>query len=110
MKAQPASALVVVVVPLLFQTGFEAYCDRVVSVVAPRTQRIERVMRRDGVSGAQVEERMSAQLSDEEYEKRADLVIHNDGDIAELERASDKVWADLALLRSADQKPPDVSN
>src|SRR5476649_1419391 len=30
MKAPPASAMVVVVVPLLLQTGFDAYCDRVV--------------------------------------------------------------------------------
>src|SRR5450631_2860944 len=48
--AQPPSALVVVVVPLLLQTGFDADCDKVVSVVASRAVRLKRVMQRDGIS------------------------------------------------------------
>jgi dephospho-CoA kinase len=99
MKAQPASAMVVVVVPLLLQTGFDAYCDRVVCVVAPRALRVERVIRRDGVPAAQVEARMAAQLSDEEYEIRADIVIRNDGDLAALQHAAEEAWARLLRLR-----------
>src|ERR1700681_194138 len=49
MRALPASAMVVVVVPLLLQSGFDSYCDQVVSVVAPRAQRVERAMLRDGI-------------------------------------------------------------
>jgi dephospho-CoA kinase len=93
--AQPPTANVVVVVPLLFQSGFEAHCDTVVSVVAPRALRVERVMRRDNVTAAQVEERMAAQLDDDAYERRADVVIRNDGDLAALERESSDAWAKL---------------
>ena len=93
--AQPASENVVVVVPLLFQSGFESHCDKVVSVIAPRALRAERVMRRDNVSAAQVEERMAAQLDDEAYERRADVVIRNDGDLAALEREADGAWTKL---------------
>lgn len=95
MRAQPASEMVVVVVPLLLQSGFDSYCDQVVSVVAPRAQRVERAMRRDGMSADQVEKRMAAQLSDEEYEKRADVVVRNDGDMDALERAVDEAWSEL---------------
>jgi dephospho-CoA kinase len=94
-NALPASANVVVVVPLLFQSGFETHCDTVVSVVAPRAQRVERVMRRDKVTAAQVEERMAAQLDDEAYERRADVVIRNQGDLTALERAANGAWAEL---------------
>jgi dephospho-CoA kinase len=94
-KAQPPTANVVVVVPLLFQSGFETHCDTVVSVVAPRAQRVERVMRRDNVSAGRVEERMAAQLDDDAYEQRADVVIRNDGDLAALERASSDAWSKL---------------
>jgi dephospho-CoA kinase len=52
-------------------------------------------MRRDGISAAQVEKRMAAQLSDEEYEKRADIVIRNDGDLVALERAVGEAWSEL---------------
>ena len=95
MRSLPASEMVVVVVPLLFQSGFDSYCDQVVSVIAPRAQRIERAMRRDGMSSEQVEKRMAAQLSDEEYEKRADIVVRNDGDMDALERAGDEAWSEL---------------
>jgi dephospho-CoA kinase len=95
MREQPASAMVVVVVPLLLQSGFDSYCDQVVSVVAPRAQRVERAMRRDGISAEQVEKRMAAQLTDDEYEKRADLVIRNDGDMDALERAVGEAWSEL---------------
>ena len=95
MRALPASEMVVVVVPLLLQSGFDSYCDQVVSVVAPRAQRVERAMRRDGMSSGQVEKRMAAQLSDEEYEKRADIVVRNDGDMDALERAVDEAWSEL---------------
>jgi dephospho-CoA kinase len=102
MRAQPASEMVVVVVPLLLQSGFDSYCDQVVSVVAPRAQRVERAMRRDGMSSDQVEKRMAAQLSDEEYEKRADIVVRNDGDMAALERAVDEAWSELERLSRED--------
>jgi dephospho-CoA kinase len=100
MREHPASAVVVVVVPLLFQSGFDTYCDQVVSVVAPRAQRAERAMRRDGITKDQVEKRMAAQLSDEEYEKRADIVIRNDGDLDALERAVDEAWTEFERRRS----------
>jgi dephospho-CoA kinase len=109
-KAQPASVVVVVVVPLLLQTGFETYCDRVVSVIAPAAQRIERVMRRDGSSARAAQERMAAQLSDEEYEKGADVVIRNDGDLAALDRASAVAWDELMALRREDQRAPEASS
>lgn len=110
MTALPESAMVVVVVPLLSQSGFDALCDCVVSVVAPRALRMKRVMHRDGISGAHVEDRMAAQLSDAEYEQRADIVIHNEGDLAALESACVEAWSELVRLRDEDQILPDASN
>jgi len=110
MRAYPASAMVVVIVPLLLQTGFDELCDCIVSVVAPRELRVKRVMRRDSMRAVGVEQRMAAQLSDEEYEKRADIVIKNDGDLAALERASARAWAKLVRLRDARQRLPEASN
>jgi dephospho-CoA kinase len=67
------------------------------------------LIRRDGVPAAQVEARMAAQLSDEEYEVRADIVIRNDGDLAALQHAAEEAWARLVRLRGDGQKPPDAS-
>lgn len=109
-KAQPASANVVVVVPLLFRSGFETHCDKVVSVVAPHAMRVERIIRRDHISKAQVEDRMAAQVEYEAYELRADVVIRNDGDLTALERASDDAWMELTKSAGNDQSGSAPSN
>ena len=96
----PPSAVVVVVVPLLFESGFDRNCQTVVAVVAPEEVRMRRVMVRDGSSRADVRARMQAQLPDAEYEKRANLVVRNDGDEADLGREVDAAWS--AIKRSSD--------
>lgn len=96
--AQPSDEIVVVVVPLLFESGFDQHCDRAVAVIADPDTRRARVAARDGVSEEQVAARMNAQLADEEYARRADHVIRNDGDRAHLEQQVDDLWR---MLRSA---------
>lgn len=93
--AQPASAMVVVVVPLLFESGFERSCDQVVAVVAAPDVRRQRLQDRDGISGTEIEARMKAQLPEGEYEKRAGLLIRNDGNLTALGREVDRAWEKL---------------
>lgn len=64
---------------ILFEAGFEDTVDFVVTVYAPMEVRIRRVQARDGLTEAQVRERMAAQSDDEEKCRRADYVIVNDG-------------------------------
>lgn len=64
---------------ILFESGTQATCDKIIVVVAPLEIRIQRVMERDRLSREQVRERVQHQWSDEERIKNADFVIHNDG-------------------------------
>lgn len=86
------ATMVVVVVPLLFESGFDRNCQKVVAVVAPQEVRLRRVMDRDGAAEAAVRARMRAQLPDGDYERRADLVIRNTGAEADLRREVDAAW------------------
>ena len=65
--------------PLLFEARFEVICDLTVAVTAPRELRLQRITSRDGISRADAERRIDAQLSDAELEERVDLVIRNVG-------------------------------
>jgi dephospho-CoA kinase len=96
----PPSAVVVVVVPLLFESGFDRNCQTVVAVVAPEELRMRRVMARDGSSRPDVLARMQSQLPEAEYEKRANLVVRNDRGEAALGREVDAAWS--AITRSSD--------
>jgi dephospho-CoA kinase len=92
---QPPDAMVVVVVPLLFESGFERSCDQVLAVTAPPEQRRQRLQERDGISGTEVEARMRAQLPDAEHERRAGIIIRNDGNLTALGREVDRAWNKL---------------
>lgn len=92
---QPPSAVIVVVVPLLFQSNFQSNCDRVVAVIAQPDLRRQRIAERDGLTGTEIEARMRAQLPEAEYERRADIIVRNDGNLTALGREVDKAWEKL---------------
>ena len=66
---------------ILFEAGFDDAVDSVVMVYAPEALRVERAMKRDHATEAQIRARIAAQLDDEEKRKRADYVIYTDGSI-----------------------------
>lgn len=59
-------------------------CRCLVVVMADRNIRLNRIMERDGITKKAAENRINAQLSDEEYLKNADYVIYNNGDLSRL--------------------------
>ena len=65
-------------VPLLFETGMDALCDVTWLITADPEIRIARVMARDGLIREQVIRRMESQMSDEDRARRATRVIRND--------------------------------
>jgi dephospho-CoA kinase len=93
--AQPAGRVIVVVVPLLFESKFESNCDVVVAVVAPPDVRRQRIAERDGLTTGEIEARMRAQLPDAQYERRANIVVRNDGNLTALGREVDRAWEQI---------------
>lgn len=64
---------------VLFEAGFENLVDKIMVVTAPEELRIERVMRRDGLSREQVLLRMAHQVPEKEKISKADFVINTAG-------------------------------
>ncbi len=62
---------------ILFESGSDQLCDYIVTVIADFDYKIERIMKRDGVSEAQVLERMNNQSNDDYKIKKSDFVIRN---------------------------------
>ena len=67
--------LVVLDIPLLFETGATERCDYVLVVSAPPRVQRERVMRRPGMSEGRFAGILRAQLPDSEKRRRADFVV-----------------------------------
>jgi dephospho-CoA kinase len=90
--AAPPNAVVVHDVPLLAENNLAKGYDLVVVVEAPEEARIRRLRESRGMSEPDARARMSAQASDAQRRAVADVVIENDGDLAELAAAVDRVW------------------
>lgn len=79
------SPYAVLVSPLLVESGQARRCNRVLVVDVPEALQIERTMRRDGNSEAQVRAILAAQASRQQRLAAADDVIVNDRDLAHLD-------------------------
>jgi dephospho-CoA kinase len=62
---------------LIFESGAQAQLDKVIGVFAPAPVRIQRVMKRDGVSREEVKARMEKQLDESMKMRLCDYVITN---------------------------------
>lgn len=74
-------------VPLLFETGFERNCERVICVIADDETRFRRIMLRDGLTRYEAAARLARQMNQNEKAARSDAVIKNSGPLSELEGA-----------------------
>ncbi|MDO9137722.1 MAG: dephospho-CoA kinase [Lutibacter sp.] len=80
---------------ILFESGSNQICDYVITVIADFEHKIERIMKRDGVSEAQVLERMKNQSEDDYKIKKSDFVIRNN----HLEDTKKQVFTIFELLK-----------
>ena len=65
--------------PLLYESGFDRKCERVIVVTAPESVILKRIMERDGIGEKAAHGRLATQKSADALKKRADYVIINDG-------------------------------
>ena len=84
--------VVVCDIPLLFERQITDRFDRVLLVDAPRALRLQRLVRERGLSEDEARAMIDAQMPSKLKRARADIVIDNDGSLAELERAVGAAW------------------
>ncbi|MDO4690858.1 MAG: dephospho-CoA kinase [Fusobacterium sp.] len=71
-------------VPLLFESGIDKLCDKILLVLANRELKIKRIIKRDGISKELAEKIIGSQMSDDEKIKKADIIIKNNDSIEDL--------------------------
>mgnify|MGYP001556541685 CR=1 FL=1 len=89
-------AVVVCVIPLLFEKHLAREFDMIVLVDAPRSVRLDRIVRDRGIEEAEAMKMIAAQMPADLKRARADIVIENAGTLEDLEREVDRVWDTVA--------------
>ncbi len=92
--------VVVLEVPLLFETGMDELVDLTIVVHAPENIRDERVLQRPGMTRKKLKSIVSRQLPDKEKIAKADYVVDTSGDI-------EKSWRQIDnIIESLGEKTP----
>lgn len=92
------AAAVIIDAPQLYESGFDGECDVVIAVVASKEKRIERIIRRDGISHNNAVKRISAQHDNTFFLEHADYIIQNDDEDV-LEQVK-KILVDEGIIAS----------
>jgi dephospho-CoA kinase len=84
---------------ILYETGAFKNYDDVILVTAPLEIRIERCMKRDNLSRAQIQAKINRQWTDEEKVKLNPIVLNNDGETPILSQIED-IIQELLISKS----------
>lgn len=95
-------AVLIYVIPLLFERRLAAEFDQIVLVDAPPELRLERLVELRGVSPEDAANMISAQMPAELKRARVDFVIENDGSLENLDEQVEQVWS---RLTASDARP-----
>ena len=84
--------VVVLDVPLLFESGWNGQVDEIWTVYVPREIQEVRLQRRDGYTESEIADRLASQWPINEKAKRADVVIDNTGLPESTRRQVEVAW------------------
>ncbi len=84
--------LVVVDVPLLYESGLDSYFEKIMVVYVPREIQLQRLVERDKLTVEAAQRRLDAQMNIEDKKLKADILIDNSGDLANTERQIERYW------------------
>lgn len=101
LAAAPSPRRAVYDVPLLIEHHLESQFDHIVMVLAPIKQRLERLTQQRHLSEDDARARMAQQATDDQRRTIADIVIDNNGTLAELRKRASDVWHYLESCSSA---------
>lgn len=91
-------------IPLLFEAGLEDDFDLVVLVDAPEAVRRARIVELRGLDPGAADRMIAAQMPAVEKRARADIVIDNEGSLADLERRAIEVWTTIEERAEAEAR------
>lgn len=88
-------------IPLLFENGLHKAFDLTVNISADKELRLNRVMKRDGLSKESIQKRIDAQIHESQRKELADVNIINNNDFDDLFLKLGKLKTQIINLKNA---------
>ena len=100
-EKERGTKIIVIEVPKLFEAGWEDLADAIWTVEAPSDVIAQRVNVRSSLSETEKNARVQAQITRVERAERADLVIENSGELADLRERITDLWRTNPEIQNA---------
>ena len=84
LKEKNTDKIIIFDVPLLFESGIDKFCDKILVVISDYEIQLDRIVERDKIDRELAEKIIKSQLSNEERIKKADVVIENNSSLEDL--------------------------
>ena len=96
LKEKNTDEVIIFDVPLLFESGIDKFCNKILVVISDYEVQLNRIVERDKINRELEEKIIKSQLSNEERIKKADVVIENNSNLEDLfkkvERFCETIW------------------
>ena len=96
LKEKNTDEIIIFDVPLLFESGIEKFCDKILVVISDYEIQLNRIVERDKIDRELASKIIKSQLSNKERIKKADVVIENNSSLEDLfekiERFCEEIW------------------
>ena len=91
--------VVVVEAALLLEAGWDALVDEVWCTGASEDVVIDRLKARNGLNKEEAQKRINAQMSVDERKSRSQVMIENNGDLAQLTTVIEQIWENRVITK-----------
>ena len=91
--------VVVVEAALLLEAGWDALVDEVWCTGASEDVVIDRLKARNGLNEEEAQKRINAQMSVDERKSRSQVMIENNGDLAQLTTVIEQIWENRVITK-----------
>ena len=100
-EKERGTKIIVIEVPKLFEAGWEDLADAIWTVEAPSSVIAQRVNVRSNLSETEINARVQAQITRAERAKRADQLIENSAELADLRERITNLWRTNPEIQNA---------
>ena len=96
--------------PLLFESGLNKVCDKVIGVISNRELQLDRIVARDNIDFEDAEKRLNAQQSNEFYIKNCDDIIENNNNFLSIENNVEEIANKYGLDKYEEETETNITH
>lgn len=96
--------------PLLFESGLNKVCDKIIGVISNRELQLDRIVARDNIDFEDAEKRLNAQQSNEFYIKNCDDIIENNNNFLSIENNVEEIANKYGLDKYGEETETNITH